>query len=79
MAPLYAGLLMPVCLKSCPVDAISGERKKIHVIDQNLCIQCGACLDVCPTKVRAVSKYTGRKKSAILKGASPKKTKRVKK
>jgi Na+-translocating ferredoxin:NAD+ oxidoreductase RNF subunit RnfB len=68
-----------LCLKSCPVDAISGERKKLHVIDQELCIKCGACLDVCPTKIRAVSKYTGRKKSTILKSASPKKTKRVKK
>jgi len=55
-----------LCLKSCPVDAISGERKKIHVIDQALCIKCGACLDVCPTKVSAVSKYTGAKKERLL-------------
>jgi len=68
-----------LCLKSCPVDAISGERKKVHVIDQELCIKCGACFDVCPTKVSAVSKYTGRKRNSILKNASPKKTERVKK
>jgi NADH:ubiquinone oxidoreductase subunit F (NADH-binding)/(2Fe-2S) ferredoxin/Pyruvate/2-oxoacid:ferredoxin oxidoreductase delta subunit len=58
-----------LCLKNCPVDAISGERKKVHVIDQELCIKCGACLDVCPPKVSAVSKYTGRKKDRILKRA----------
>jgi NADH:ubiquinone oxidoreductase subunit F (NADH-binding)/(2Fe-2S) ferredoxin/ferredoxin len=68
-----------LCLKSCPVDAIRGERKKVHMIDQKLCIKCGACFDVCPSKVRAVSKYTGRKKNRLLKGASPEKTKRVKK
>ena len=68
-----------LCLKSCPVNAISGERKKVHVIDQNLCIKCGACYDVCPSKVRAVSKYTGRKKAQILKYGAPQTAKRVKK
>jgi NADH-quinone oxidoreductase subunit F len=59
-----------LCLKNCPVRAISGERKKVHTIDQRLCIKCGACLDVCPPKIRAVSKYTGRKKDRILNKAS---------
>lgn len=35
------------CARACPVGAISGERKKEHVIDQKLCIKCGACLDKC--------------------------------
>jgi NADH:ubiquinone oxidoreductase subunit F (NADH-binding)/(2Fe-2S) ferredoxin/ferredoxin len=61
-----------LCLKNCPVDAISGERKKVHIIDQELCIKCGACLDVCPPKVSAVSKVTGKKKARILKNASGK-------
>jgi NADH:ubiquinone oxidoreductase subunit F (NADH-binding)/Fe-S-cluster-containing hydrogenase component 2 len=61
-----------LCLKNCPVDAISGERKKVHVIDQDLCIKCGACLEVCPPKVMAVSKYTGKKKERILKKSSQK-------
>lgn len=56
-----------LCLKSCPTGAISGERKKVHVIDQSLCIKCGACFDVCPPKVKAVSKYTGQKRNRILK------------
>jgi len=50
-----------LCLKNCPVAAIAGERKKVHVIDQAACIKCGACFNVCPAKVRAVSKYTGEK------------------
>ncbi len=55
-----------LCKKNCPVDAISGERKELHVIDQEKCIKCGACLDVCPPRAKAVSKYTGREKDEIL-------------
>lgn len=43
-----------LCARSCPVNAISGEKKEIHVIDQTLCIQCGVCLDKCPNKFSAV-------------------------
>jgi len=35
------------CVKACPADAISGERKKPHVLDQAKCIKCGACFDTC--------------------------------
>jgi len=65
-----------LCLKNCPVDAISGERKKVHVIDQKLCTKCGACLDVCPPKIGAVSKVTGRKMAGILRNASGKRAKK---
>ncbi len=36
-----------LCRKACPSDAIAGERKQPHVIDQAKCIQCGACYQVC--------------------------------
>lgn len=36
-----------VCAKNCPVNAISGERKEIHYIDQELCIKCGLCYTKC--------------------------------
>jgi len=65
-----------LCLKSCPVDAITGQRKKVHVIDQERCIKCGACLDVCPPKVGAVYKATGRKRAQILKNVSGKRVKK---
>ena len=35
------------CAKKCPVEAISGERKKVHAIDQAKCIQCGVCRETC--------------------------------
>jgi len=59
-----------LCKKGCPVEAISGERKKVHVIDQEVCIKCGACFEICPPKIKAVSKYTGRKKEKILREKS---------
>ncbi len=48
-----------LCAKACPVDAISGENKKLHVIDQSTCIKCGICAEKCPTKFRAVDCLTG--------------------
>ena len=35
------------CALQCPVTAIRGERKEKHVIDQETCIKCGVCRDVC--------------------------------
>ena len=39
-----------VCAKVCPVGCISGERKEKHLIDQEKCIKCGACMDKCSFK-----------------------------
>lgn len=36
------------CVKICPVAAITGERKSLHVIAPSLCIDCGACGRICP-------------------------------
>ena len=36
------------CARRCPVGAISGERKRLHVIDPTMCIECGACGRICP-------------------------------
>ncbi len=35
------------CAKVCPVNAISGERKKVHVIDPEVCTRCGLCIETC--------------------------------
>ena len=37
-----------MCAKKCPVNAITGENKKVHVLDKIKCIKCGICYDVCP-------------------------------
>jgi NADH-quinone oxidoreductase subunit F len=41
-----------LCVKQCPVGAITGEIRKVHVIDTDKCIKCGACKSVC--KMNAV-------------------------
>src|ERR1017187_10136043 len=41
-----------LCIKACPTQAITGEKKKPHHIDQELCIKCGACATAC--KIHAV-------------------------
>ena len=48
-----------LCLKNCPVEAITGARKEVHVIDQAKCTKCGACLEVCPARYDAVVKLSG--------------------
>jgi len=35
------------CARKCPVGAITGERRQLHRIDQDLCIKCGVCLETC--------------------------------
>jgi electron transport complex protein RnfB len=45
------------CARLCPVDAIQGEKRKLHVINAGLCIECGACGRICP--VEAVHDQTG--------------------
>ncbi|MBT9146376.1 NADH-quinone oxidoreductase subunit NuoF [candidate division NPL-UPA2 bacterium Unc8] len=47
------------CLKACPVGVIKGKSKMIHIINQEGCIRCGVCLDVCPPKFKAIAKVTG--------------------
>ncbi|MDO4869362.1 MAG: NADH-quinone oxidoreductase subunit NuoF [Bacillota bacterium] len=36
-----------LCARNCPVDAISGNVKEVHVIDHDKCIKCGKCMDHC--------------------------------
>jgi NADH-quinone oxidoreductase subunit F len=39
-----------MCLKACPVSAISGEKGKPYKIDSKLCISCGSCRSACKFK-----------------------------
>ncbi len=44
-----------LCSRMCPVRAIEGETKQVHVIDQDKCNKCGTCLTVC--KFGSIIKY----------------------
>ncbi len=35
------------CAKKCPVGAIVGNKKELHVIDGDLCTKCGVCATTC--------------------------------
>jgi len=35
------------CVRVCPSEAISGEKRQSHIIDTGKCIKCGACFDKC--------------------------------
>ncbi|MFC1908199.1 NADH-ubiquinone oxidoreductase-F iron-sulfur binding region domain-containing protein [Chloroflexota bacterium] len=48
-----------ICLRNCPVEAISGGKNRVHVIDQTKCTKCGVCLEVCPPRFNAVKKLSG--------------------
>ncbi|NLK46451.1 MAG: NADH-quinone oxidoreductase subunit NuoF [Treponema sp.] len=36
-----------MCIRNCPANCISGEKKTRHVIDQSKCLKCGACMTSC--------------------------------
>jgi NADP-reducing hydrogenase subunit HndC len=43
-----------LCARICPGDAITGTVKEAHLIDQDKCIKCGACMEKC--RFGAISK-----------------------
>ena len=36
-----------LCARYCSEQAISGEKGKLYVIDQDKCVSCGVCKNVC--------------------------------
>ncbi|HVN33024.1 MAG TPA: NADH-quinone oxidoreductase subunit NuoF [Thermoanaerobaculaceae bacterium] len=44
-----------LCAKVCPTKAITGELKKVHVLDQSKCTHCGECHKAC--RVDAIAVY----------------------
>nr|MBC8429472.1 SLBB domain-containing protein [Dehalococcoidia bacterium] len=46
------------CVGTCTVEAISANKKRIKVIDQEKCVKCGTCLDACPPQYNAVVKLS---------------------
>ncbi len=50
-----------ICKRNCPSQAIAGDRRMVHVIDQEKCTQCGTCFEMCPERFGAVVKVSGQK------------------
>jgi NADH-quinone oxidoreductase subunit F len=47
-----------LCTRVCPTKAVTGERKKPHVINQETCVRCGLCKEAC--RFNAIEITTGR-------------------
>jgi len=43
-----------LCKRVCPAEAITGEKKEHHVINQDKCVKCGECVPAC--KFKAIDK-----------------------
>ncbi len=46
------------CVGTCTVEAITPNKKRIKVIDQEKCVKCGTCLSACPPQYNAVVKLS---------------------
>lgn len=44
------------CARRCPVGAVISAKGEIHVINQDICIRCGACIAGCPPRFNAIRK-----------------------
>ncbi len=46
------------CIGTCTVEAITPNKKRIKVIDQEKCVKCGTCVDACPPQYDAIVKLS---------------------
>ena len=46
------------CIGTCTVEAISPNKKRIKVIDQEKCVKCNTCLTACPPQYNAIIKVS---------------------
>jgi NADH-quinone oxidoreductase subunit F len=57
------------CLGECPVEAVQGDKDLVHWIDQEKCIKCGTCYEICT--FGAVKKLSGEPILPTPKGMKP--------
>ncbi len=48
-----------ICARRCPAEAIISAKNQIHIVDQEKCIKCDKCFEVCPPRFGAVRKISG--------------------
>ena len=48
-----------LCIAACPVDAIVGAAKRMHVVIEELCTGCELCVPVCPVDCIALIGASG--------------------
>lgn len=58
------------CVHACPVDAIAAdENNGARVIDEEICIGCGACVQACPWHIPRINPLTNKSTKCINCGA----------
>jgi len=55
------------CIGTCTVEAISPNKQRIKVIDQEKCVKCGTCLKSCPPQYSAIVKLSPPSKVPVAK------------
>ena len=48
-----------LCIQACPVDAILGAPKRMHVVIEDACTGCELCLPACPVDCLLMEPVTG--------------------
>jgi NADH-quinone oxidoreductase subunit F len=64
--PLIAYYILPekcerscdACVGTCTVEAITSDKRRIKVINQDKCVKCGTCLSACPPQYNAIVKLS---------------------
>ena len=56
VSDLCQGCLAHPCMEVCPKKAITWESGR-SIIDQDKCIKCGRCVDVCPMELKPLEFY----------------------
>ena len=55
------------CVGTCTVEAISPNKQRIKVIDQEKCVKCDTCLTACPPQYNAIVKLSPPSKVPVTK------------
>jgi NADP-reducing hydrogenase subunit HndC len=56
---LACNLACVLCVDNCPSKAFQGQKGKARWIDHEKCIKCGVCQELCLSRYKAITKFTG--------------------
>ncbi len=59
----------PACGNACPVGAITANASGVRIVNQDVCVGCGACVAACPWHMPTVNPDTQKSSKCIACGA----------
>lgn len=54
------------CIQACPVDAIMGSAKQLHIVIKQECTGCGLCVAPCPVDCIDMLKTPGQQHDSVI-------------